>query len=67
MKINSNFGKDKITLYKNKMFNGIIYNKGIVSKIIKRPKGINIFIKINLNYLKKILVLSVACDGVCLL
>ena len=30
---------------KIKMFNGIIYNQGIVTKIIKRPEGINIFIK----------------------
>ena len=27
------------------MFNGIIYNQGIIKKIVKRPKGINIFIK----------------------
>ena len=39
--------------------------KGLL-KILKRPKGINIFVKSTLNYLKKILVLSVACDGVCL-
>ena len=26
------------------MFNGIIFNKGTVKKILKRPKGINIFI-----------------------
>ena len=30
------------------MFNGIIYNKGIVDKIIKRSKGINLFIKSSL-------------------
>ena len=30
------------------MFNGIIYNQGTVTKIIKRPKGLNIFIKSNL-------------------
>ena len=30
------------------MFNGIIFNKGLVTKVIKRPKGINIFIKSDL-------------------
>ena len=48
------------------MFNGIIYNKGIITKIIKRPKGINIFIKSNLKLSNKDIGLSVACDGVCL-
>ena len=48
------------------MFNGIIYNKGIVTKIIKRQKGLNIFIKSNLRVSKKDIGLSVACDGVCL-
>ncbi len=48
------------------MFNGIIYNQGIVNQIIKRPKGLNIFIKSNLKLHKKDIGLSVACDGVCL-
>ena len=48
------------------MFNGIIYNKGTINKIIKRPKGLNIFIKSNLKFSKKDMGLSVACDGVCL-
>ena len=48
------------------MFNGIIYNQGIIKKIIKRPKGLNIFIKSNLKVSKKDMGLSVACDGVCL-
>ena len=48
------------------MFNGIIYNQGIVSKIIKRPKGLNIFVKSNLKVSNKDMGLSVACDGVCL-
>ena len=48
------------------MFNGIIYNQGIINKIIKRPKGINIFVKSNLKVSKKDIGLSVACDGVCL-
>ena len=48
------------------MFNGIIFNQGIVSKIIKRPKGINIFIKSNLRLSKKDIGISISCDGVCL-
>ena len=48
------------------MFNGIIYNQGIVTKIIKRPKGLNIFVKSNLKVSEKDIGLSVACDGVCL-
>ena len=48
------------------MFNGIIYNQGTVTKIIKRPKGVNIFVKSNLKVSKKDMGLSVACDGVCL-
>ena len=48
------------------MFNGIIYNKGTITKIIKRPKGLNIFIKSTLKLKKKDIGLSIACDGVCL-
>ena len=48
------------------MFNGIIFNQGIVNKIDKRPKGINIFIKSNLKLINKDIGISVACDGVCL-
>ena len=48
------------------MFNGIIYNRGTVIKIIKRPNGVNIFIKSNLKLSKNAIGLSVACDGVCL-
>ena len=48
------------------MFNGIIYNQGIITKIIKRPKGLNIFVKSNLKVSKNDIGLSVACDGVCL-
>ena len=29
------------------MFNGIIYNQGTITKIIKRPKGLNIFVNSN--------------------
>ena len=48
------------------MFNGIIYNQGIITKIIKRSKGLNIFVKSKLKLSKKNIGLSVACDGVCL-
>ena len=48
------------------MFNGIIYNQGKISKILRRPKGINIFVKSNFRLKKKDIGLSIACDGVCL-
>ena len=48
------------------MFNGIIFNKGVVKKILKRPKGINIFVKSELKLKSKDVGISVACDGVCL-
>ena len=48
------------------MFNGIIFNQGIVKKISKRSKGINIFLKANLKLNNKDIGVSVACDGVCL-
>ena len=48
------------------MFNGIIFNKGLITKIIKRSKGINIFIKSSLRLTKKDIGISIACDGVCL-
>ena len=48
------------------MFNGIIFNKGNVKKILKRSKGINIFIKSTIKLSKKDIGISVACDGVCL-
>ena len=48
------------------MFNGIIFNKGIIKKITKRPKGLNIFVKSNLKLSKKNIGVSVSCDGVCL-
>ena len=48
------------------MFNGIIFNKGSVTKILKRPKGINIFVKSDIRLSKKDIGVSVACDGVCL-
>ena len=48
------------------MFNGIIFNKGSITKILKRPKGINIFIKSDLKLSMKDIGISIACDGVCL-
>ena len=48
------------------MFNGIIFNKGTVKKILKRPKGINIFIRSDIKLSKKDIGVSIACDGVCL-
>ena len=48
------------------MFNGIIFTQGVVTKIVNRKKGINIFIKSNLKVNNNDLGVSVACDGVCL-
>ena len=48
------------------MFNGIILNQGVVKKILKRSKGINLFLKSNLKVTNKNLGISVSCDGVCL-
>ena len=48
------------------MFNGIIFNQGIITKIVKRKKGSNIFIKSDLKLNNNDLGVSVACDGVCL-
>tara|TARA_B100001057_G_scaffold458660_1_gene508116 strand:- start:1021 stop:1614 length:594 start_codon:yes stop_codon:yes gene_type:complete len=48
------------------MFNGIIFNKGLITKISKRQKGINIFVKSDLKLTNKDVGVSVACDGVCL-
>jgi len=48
------------------MFNGIIFNQGIVQNIEKRLKGINIFVISDLKLTKKDIGVSVSCDGVCL-
>jgi riboflavin synthase len=48
------------------MFNGIIYNQGLITKIIKRQKGLNIFVKSNFKLSSSDIGLSIACDGVCL-
>ena len=48
------------------MFNGIIFNQGKVEKVIKRKKGINLFIKSNIPIKSKDIGISISCDGVCL-
>ena len=48
------------------MFNGIIFNQGKVDRILKRKKGINLFIISNLSIKSKDLGISISCDGVCL-
>ena len=48
------------------MFNGIIFNKGLITNIAKRPKGINIFVKSDLKLNSKDIGVSIACDGICL-
>ena len=48
------------------MFNGIIFNRGLITGISKRAKGINIFVKSDLKLKNKDIGVSVACDGVCL-
>jgi len=48
------------------MFNGIIFNKGLITKISKRTNGKNIFIRSDLKLSNNDIGVSVACDGVCL-
>ena len=48
------------------MFNGIIFNKGKITNIAKRAKGINVFIKSKLKLTNKQLGISISSDGVCL-
>ena len=48
------------------MFNGIIFNQGLVKKIKKKTQGINLFLKSNLKVKKKDIGISISCDGVCL-
>ena len=48
------------------MFNGIIFDQGQIHKLIKRKKGINLFIKSNIKLKTNDLGISVSCDGVCL-
>ena len=54
------------TYIKNKMFNGIIKNQGIIKKVIKRPNGIKFFLKFDLKLNKNNIGISISCDGVCL-
>ncbi len=48
------------------MFNGIIYNRGILKKISVNKKGKSIFIFCRISLKKKNIGMSIACDGVCL-
>ena len=48
------------------MFNGIIFNKGKIYKILKRKNGINIFLQSKIKISKNKIGISVSCDGVCL-
>ena len=48
------------------MFNGIIFNQGTIKKILKRKKGINLFLKSNIGLNNQDLGISVSCDGACL-
>ena len=48
------------------MFNGIIFNQGLVQNIAKRKRGINLFLKSNLKVKKKDIGISISCDGACL-
>ena len=48
------------------MFNGIIFDKGTISSIKKRAKGVNLFVKSSLKVSNKNLGISISCDGVCL-
>ena len=48
------------------MFNGIIQNKGKIFMIVKRKKGINLFIKSLIKVSKNDIGISIACDGACL-
>ena len=48
------------------MFNGIIFNQGIVKKIQKEKKGINLFLKSNLLIKNIDIGMSISCNGVCL-
>ena len=49
-----------------KMFNGIIFNTGIVTNIRKNVKSIQVGIKTRINFNKKDIGSSVCCNGVCL-
>ena len=48
------------------MFNGIIFNTGIVKNITRKKKSIYVEIQTNIIFKKKDLGSSICCDGVCL-
>ena len=48
------------------MFNGIIYNTGLVKSIKKSQKSIFVGIHSNINFLNKDIGSSICCNGVCL-
>tara|TARA_B100001741_G_C16535911_1_gene591892 strand:+ start:1136 stop:1729 length:594 start_codon:yes stop_codon:yes gene_type:complete len=48
------------------MFNGIIFHQGVIKKIKKRNKGINLFLSSKFKISNKNLGMSISCDGVCL-
>jgi riboflavin synthase len=48
------------------MFNGIIRNTGIISKIYKKNKNCNIYILSKMKFTKKEIGSSVSCSGACL-
>ena len=48
------------------MFNGIIFNTGIVKDIKKKKNSIYVGIQTKINFNKKDLGSSISCDGVCL-
>ena len=48
------------------MFNGIIFNQGVVSKIIRKRDGLQLLLKSKLKIKNNDIGVSVACDGVCL-
>ena len=48
------------------MFNGIIYNQGVINSIQKNKKNILLSIQTNLKLKKKDIGSSISCDGVCL-
>ena len=48
------------------MFNGIIFNTGIVKQIKKKKNSIYVGIQTKINFSKKDLGSSICCNGVCL-
>ena len=48
------------------MFNGIIYNQGVINSIQKNKKNILLNIQTNLKLKRKDIGSSISCDGVCL-